>query len=89
MTKAPKTPDSRAKALAGMTKAELIKTIKSLDKRQTALLNQVARLTAAVEMHSIPEYEAGSRSGVVVKAEPRMPRSVADVGDPAFPWETK
>jgi hypothetical protein len=46
MTKAVAKPDSRAKALAGMTKAELVKTIKSLDKRQTTLLNKLADLGA-------------------------------------------
>lgn len=44
MSKAPKQENTRAKALAGMTKAELIKTVKALDRRQTALLNELARL---------------------------------------------
>lgn len=44
MTKAPKRTDSRAKALAGMTKAELVKTIRALDRKQTQLLNRIAKL---------------------------------------------
>lgn len=44
MTKAPKKTDSRAKALAGMTKPELVKTIKALDRKQTTLLNRIAHL---------------------------------------------
>lgn len=47
MTKAPKKPDSRAKALAGMTKAELVRTVKQLDARQTKLLNEIATLKAS------------------------------------------
>lgn len=34
--------ETRAKALAGMTKAELVKTIKALDKRMTKLLNELS-----------------------------------------------
>lgn len=47
MTKAPKKDDTRAKALAAMTKPELLKTIKALDKRQTALLNEISSLKTA------------------------------------------
>lgn len=48
------TKKERAEALARMTKAELIKTVKTLDARQVKLLNQIAKLNAA---HSVnPEY---------------------------------
>lgn len=50
----PKKPDSRAKALAGMTKAELVKTVKQLDARQTKLLNQIAELQANQPVPAAP-----------------------------------
>ena len=53
MTKVPRKPDSRAKALAAMTKAELIKTIRQLDTRQTKLLNEIATLTGRVASMSL------------------------------------
>ena len=71
MTKAPKKPDSRAKALAGMTKAELIKTVKALDRKQTALLNQLAKLETQEASRVVdtfppapePKDTAGSATG--------------------------
>lgn len=41
------TKKDRAEALARMTKAELIKTVKTLDARQVKLLNEIAGLRMA------------------------------------------
>ncbi len=60
---APKKPDSRAKALAGMTKAELVKTIKALDRRQTTLLNKAAPNQAVVDMLILCGEAGGMRGG--------------------------
>ncbi len=38
--------DPRNEALQRMTKAELVKTVKTLDKKQTTLLNRIAKLLA-------------------------------------------
>lgn len=66
MSKAPKKDDSRAKALAGMTKAELIKTVKALDRKQTQLLNQLAKANEPTQ------YEVDTHPGprTVVPAFP-------------------
>lgn len=43
-----KTPKTTKVDFSSFTKAELLKTIKTLDKRQTQLLNQIAKLQAEV-----------------------------------------
>lgn len=91
MTKAPKKPDSRAKALAGMNKAELIKTIKQLDTRQTKLLNEIAQLRADQPLPAAPAND-GVPAYVVIraKASEELPphSSEAERLPPnRFPWE--
>lgn len=82
MTKTPKQADSRAKALAGMNKAELIKTIKALDRKQTQLLNELAQvkrtLAAAEEPYTPDPYSHAGNS----QPEHTTP------APPAFPWST-
>lgn len=88
MTKAPKKPDSRAKALAGMNRAELIRTVKGLDKRVTKLLNEIAekdRLSRP-PMRGAPQptlNEASYEQACEVVAAERQ------VSEPraTFPWE--
>ncbi len=60
------TKKERAEALARMTKAELVKTIHALDKRQTQLLNRVAEL----EADHMPERPANEPHRTEVPAFP-------------------
>ncbi len=66
------TKKERAEALARMTKAELVKTIHALDKKQTQLLNELAKAKGAPVEH-LPEN--------IVKAH-------ITPAPPAFPWST-
>ncbi len=66
---------SRAKALAGMNKAELIRTVKTLDKRVTKLLNELAAAkepsTKPLLMEAAPEDS--DRNVCVVCGVPHLP----------------
>ena len=52
------TKKERAEALARMTKAELIKTVKTLDARQVKLLNRIARQVKLLNCIAEPEERA-------------------------------
>lgn len=100
MTKAPKKSDSRAKALAGMTKAELVRTVKQLDKRQTALLNEIAALKATAALcidEGCPQAGADhvcinpnslETTEIEIK-DPSEQEGFKIASRPLFPWETK
>lgn len=79
MTKAPKKGDTRAKALAAMTKPELIKTIKALDARQTKLLNE---LVEKDRLLSVRQRQTSYVPEGVQHATPVPPHA-------SFPWEKK
>lgn len=87
-TKAPapsrKLKDSRAEALQRMTKAELLKTVRTLDARVTKLLNRISELEAQREP-SLPETADEAANSNAAK----MPNPFdADANKPApFPWE--
>lgn len=68
MTKEPKTNWS------SFTKAELIRTIKALDKRQTALLNQIAKLQRTAGESTLSDVPASC--------------GLASTSPPSFPWST-
>lgn len=85
-----KQSDSRATALAGMNKTELIRTIKALDKRQTKLLNELAEQNRRVaEFHAmalndgrdVPEQEPAE----IEKQDQQKEHD----NKPWFPWEQK
>lgn len=76
MTKKPK--DAKTVRWGDFTKAELIRTIRSLDRRQTTLLNQIAKL------------EAG-KAAVAKTIDPGhdVVHVTQDNSEIAWPWETK
>lgn len=74
--------------LDGMSKKQLIATIKTLRKRETALLNQVAKLEEKVHDYEriVVEADAPPASGVEMDATfERIAASTA----PVFPWEVR
>lgn len=58
------TKKERAAALAAMTKAELLKTIKALDAKQTKLLNRIAQLEG-VQASAVALSEAITPEAVI------------------------
>lgn len=91
MTKTPKKPDSRAKALAAMTKAELVKTIKALDRRQTQLLNEIDRLKRVLRAAEEPYTPAqpAPDDGYLPDDGRHRGAGVAGPAYTRFPWEQK
>lgn len=65
---------------SSFTKAELIRTIKSLDKRQTQLLNRVAKLETDL---------ARADDDRIAKLEADLTRIRSEGLTPQFPWEMK
>lgn len=92
-----KKQDTRAQALAAMTKAELVKTIKTLDRRQTSLLNRIEKLeniatnaralVDAVEARG-PDAVARLQQMAVLDKQPPFKDGLPTQPDP-FPWELK
>lgn len=73
------TKKERAEALARMTKAELVKTVMTLDGRLVKLLNRIAALEKDNEL--LTTYPVGS-----VKLDVKRANARASVG--RMPWET-
>jgi len=99
MTKTPKTkpaakPKSakaeRAEALARMTKAELVRTVLTLDARQVKLLNDNARLQAlakTIDAERLAVAEGQPNGKLSETVHPTLPNPF-DAPQP-FPWEPK
>lgn len=84
-TKAPapraKLADPRNEALERMTKAELVRTVKTLDKRVTKLLNENAKLQGEIQMYTAKPCTIAERAlrGCPLEAT-RTPEPVPPIG---------
>jgi len=89
------TKKERREALERMTKAELVKTVVTLDARQVKLLNEVARLTSANDDLRKRNAEAVSTMREISASLPNpfeatpaeIRRQAANQSVGKFPWE--
>lgn len=74
---------------SSFTKAELIRTIKTLHRRQTTLLNQIAKLERIAASRSALVQEPKDAAGAVADRLPDWQDTNQDAvrADAVFPWQ--